>query len=298
MQTFELEETSLPALAAGLRKNLPSVRCERATVQLRSGRLMLSMPEPVPCEFDWKQDHWVWRSPEAQFRVSLRGFRAELQHSHGCVRLFIRMAGKHPGECGPGETPGEEEDAIRAVFAERSNRAVAHLQRQLPKAVLRSAIAAQADVDVVLRALQSPEAIAESSPHCDPWHQARLRGIQASRELLASAGGGLSSAEVATILGITRQAVDKRRKAGQLLALKLGRRGYVYPARQFTETGVLPGWPEVLAVLRDHSPWAQLIFLMSPNSYLGGAVPLHKLIAGDTVTVLKAASCYLEHGAA
>jgi len=169
---------------------------------------------------------------------------------------------------------------------------------RLPERVLREAIAAPTDMDVIVRALQSPEALAETGLHRDPWHQARLRGIQASRELLASAGGGRTSAEVAAILGITRQAVDKRRQAGQLLALTLGRRGYAYPACQFTETGVLTGWPEVPAMLRDHAPWAQLIFLMSPNSYLGGEVPLHKLNAGDIAAVLKAASCYLEHGAA
>lgn len=186
---------------------------------------------------------------------------------------------------------------IKAAFAVRAQRAVTDLER-LPLRVLKEAITAPTDIDVIVRALQSPEALAETGLQRDPWHQARLRGIQASRELLASAGGGLSSAEVATLLGITRQAVDKRRQAGQLLALKLGRRGYLYPARQFTQTGVLPGWPGVLAVLQDHAPWAQLIFLMSPNSYLGGAVPLHKLMAGDTAAVLKAASCYLEHGAA
>lgn len=185
---------------------------------------------------------------------------------------------------------------VKAAFAARAQRAVKDLQ-QLPERVLREAITAPTDMDVIVRALRSPEALAQTGVQRDPWHQARLRGIQASRDLLASAGGGLSSAEVATLLGITRQAVDKKRRAGKLLALHLGRK-YVYPARQFTERGVLSGWTEVLSVLRRHDPWMQLSFLMTPNSRLANKPPVQKLQAGETSSVLKAASCFGEHGAA
>src|SRR5476651_1731952 len=51
------------------------------------------------------------------------------------------------------------------------------------------------------------------APWSDPLAKARLRGALAQREILAGDGGALSAAEVAKEVGISRQAVDKRRKA-------------------------------------------------------------------------------------
>src|SRR5690606_41693050 len=68
---------------------------------------------------------------------------------------------------------------------------------------------------------------------------ARLRGLRMRARLLAAEGGTLSSTEVADLLGITRQAVNKRRKAGRLIGLATGRRGYAYPARSEEHTSEL-----------------------------------------------------------
>jgi hypothetical protein len=132
----------------------------------------------------------------------------------------------------------------------------------------------------------------------DPLGKARLRGALAQRELLSGDGGALSGAEVATLLGVSRQAVDKRRKAGQLFAVELPRRGYLYPAWQLTGTGVLPGVAEVLAALRHLDPWAQARFFVSGNARLGGKRPLDRLRRGDLDAVLRAAGAFDEHGAA
>lgn len=131
----------------------------------------------------------------------------------------------------------------------------------------------------------------------DPLGKARLRGAVAQRELLSGDGGALSSVEVATLLGVSRQAVDKRRKAGQLFAVELPR-GYCYPAWQLTGTGVLPGIAEVLAALRHLDPWAQARFFVSGNARLGGKRPLDRLRRGDLDAVLRAAGAFDEHGAA
>ena len=53
-----------------------------------------------------------------------------------------------------------------------------------------------------------------------PLARARLRGIRRKREMLEAEGGSVGTAEAAEILGgISKQAVDKRRERGTILAL-------------------------------------------------------------------------------
>jgi hypothetical protein len=137
-------------------------------------------------------------------------------------------------------------------------------------------------------------------PH-DPLAKARFRGVVAMRQLLGAEGGTLSSQEVADLLRITRQGVDKRRRAGELLAVEAPRRGYRYFAWQFTDAGEgLTGLAEVLKALEEHDPWAQARFFLSGNARLGGKTPLHLLRAGagNLPRVLSAAGAFGQHGAA
>ena len=98
-------------------------------------------------------------------------------------------------------------------------------------------------------------------------------------------------------MGLTRQAVDKRRKANKLIGLAIGRHCYVYPAWQFSRTGTLPGLKDVLHALRRHDAWSQVIFMLSPNDRLDGATPLDVLRRGQVEEVERAASLSGEHGA-
>ena len=133
----------------------------------------------------------------------------------------------------------------------------------------------------------------------DPLDRARFRGLLAMRELLATEGGALSATDLTSVLGISRQAVDKRRKAGALLALEVPRRGILYPAWQFTDTGeLLPGFVKVLEALAEHDPWAQARFFLSASARLGERRPLDRLRAGELDRVLAAAAAFGEHGAA
>jgi hypothetical protein len=132
----------------------------------------------------------------------------------------------------------------------------------------------------------------------EPYQEALRRGREVRKELLAAEGGVLSGAQVADLLNLTRQAVDKRRRAGRLLGLSTGRRGLVYPAWQFTEGGVLPGWEEVLGDLLDHDPWMQLVFMLTPDMWLDEETPLAELRRGQIDRVRRAASMLGEHGAA
>jgi hypothetical protein len=148
-------------------------------------------------------------------------------------------------------------------------------------------------LEQMITALIAPELLAELAP-IDPLAAARLRGMKVKQELLHSDGSPLKSEEVAQLLGISRQAVDKRRSKGQLLAVSLGKRGYFYPLWQFQAGKILPGLSLVLATLANFDAWTQLMFMKTGDIRLNNYTPLECLIAGDVDGVVAAARCYGE----
>ena len=189
-----------------------------------------------------------------------------------------------------------ERHALRSAFARRALRAVLSLCQQMAESSLQEAIAAPSDYEVLLTALEEEPGFLLLTRD-DPLAEARLRGLRARRELLDREGGTLSAQEVADLLGVSRQAVHKRYRAGRLLALDYGRHGHAYPAWQFVPDGVLPGLEEVLRALSDHDPWMQLIFFVSENDALDGETPLAALRRSELDAVLRAARLYGAHGA-
>ena len=132
-----------------------------------------------------------------------------------------------------------------------------------------SQVASLADVDslveqAVARVLSTTAAWSE---HLGPVHDAR--GVQ-------------------QILGVTKQAVSKRR----LLALTTGSGRVVYPAFQFTGSGVVPGIAEVVAILPEDlvSPWTVASWLVSPDAELDGERPIDLLADDETAPVLALAA--------
>jgi biotin operon repressor len=149
----------------------------------------------------------------------------------------------------------------------------------------------------LVKVFTQPEALSQLAPQ-DPLAAARLKGVMVKQQLLYAGGPPLSSAEVAQMLGISRQAVDQRRLKGKLLAVSLGRRGYRYPHWQFQDGHTLPGMERVLAALQDADAWTQLMFLMTGDLRLGGQTPLECLQRGDIEAVVEAAASYGNQGAA
>src|SRR5262249_11043365 len=139
---------------------------------------------------------------------------------------------------------------FKRVFVTRAINAVADLAERNAEGSLEAATAASSDWEVLVRALSSTD-VAPTSVS-DPLANARLRGIHARRELLQAEGGVIPASEVAGILRISRQAVDKRRQAGTLLAIGVGGHGFHYPAWQFDQSGVLDGLERVLKALARH----------------------------------------------
>lgn len=189
--------------------------------------------------------------------------------------------------------------SVDAIFLMRALRVFEALLKDLSREALSSAAAAPSDVDVVLQAmLAARKALLEPVQEKDPLALARLRGQQARSAFLSEEGGTLSATEVAELVGISRQAINKRRQAGQLLALPIGRHGFAYPVWQFAGSDVLPGFVTVLGHLAGHDPWMQARFFLSPDPRLDDSRPLDGLRQGRVEAVSEAARAYGEHGAA
>lgn len=149
----------------------------------------------------------------------------------------------------------------------------------------------QIDFEDMVKAFTRPEALKILAPK-DPLAAARLQGMQIKQQLLYGESQPLTSVEVASLLHMTRQAVDKRRLKGQLLGISLGKRGYLYPDWQFSGGQVLPGLERVLAALKDCDPWTKLMFMKTGDVRLNGATPLKKLQLGAIEEVVEAAESY------
>ena len=103
----------------------------------------------------------------------------------------------------------------------------------------------------------------------------------------------LSGEEAARRVGLTRQALDDRRKAGTALALSHVKRGYKYPAWQFSDRLAAPLavlWP----VLAPLDPWEKYLFFTESEPLLGGRSPLDALRAGERDEVLHVATILIE----
>jgi hypothetical protein len=188
----------------------------------------------------------------------------------------------------------ESSEPRHEVFQRRATRAVEGLVANLDPPSLDKAASAPTDVEVLFIALQHP-AVLHSL--LDPLASAKLLGQLRRKELLEADGGVVGPEQLGRVLGIQRQSVDKRRKAGTLLAIEIGNR-FVYPVWQVEGNRTLDHLEDVLAALKHHDGWRKLSFFVNGNVRLGGKSPLQALRAGRYEDVLKAARTLGEHGAA
>jgi hypothetical protein len=175
---------------------------------------------------------------------------------------------------------GSPHNALARAFLKRSVKMLERVSSSASSEALESALSAPTDVGAVATLLSDLAPLGMEVPTLDPFVQAMARGATIKQELLTSAGGGLTSSQVARALGVTRQAVDKRRNRGGLLALPTGSGDYVYPACQFTPDGLIPGIEEVLRAFQIRSPWTQLSALLAPARSLSGKTIIEALKSG------------------
>jgi hypothetical protein len=185
---------------------------------------------------------------------------------------------------------------IRSVFRTRTEALVLRLSEQVSEDDIAAALEAPSDVGGLARLLSDTAAISNPLQSLDPLAEAVARGAEMKQELLAEAGGGWSSAVVAKHLGITRQAVDKRRRNNKLLALKSAAGDYVYPVCQFTSDGVVPGLDVFLGAFAPSGGWTRLDVLLTPAEEIGGASPLDALRHGDAEGAALVAAMFGEQG--
>jgi hypothetical protein len=188
-------------------------------------------------------------------------------------------------------------DDVKNAILTRSLSLTQRAMERVSPGTLVEAAAASTDQEAMLRILEAPEMAAPASDAAT-IAAARAAGIEARDQLLNAQGGSWSVERVAKYLVLTRQAVDKRRKANKLIGLAVGRHGYLYPAWQFSRSGTVPGLEDVLRALSRHDPWSQVIFMLSPNDRLDGVTPLEALKKGQAEAVTIAATLFGEHGAA
>lgn len=115
--------------------------------------------------------------------------------------------------------------------------------------------------------------------------RAEKEGELFKRELLARADM-LPPDRAAAKAGITRQALDLRRRKGQALALTHAKRGFRYPAWQFSEKLAEP-MLGLLPQLAQFDPWAQYLVLTQPEPLLDGKSVLDALRAGELSKVTR-----------
>jgi len=183
------------------------------------------------------------------------------------------------------------------VFFSRAFNALTSIANELPAQSVEELTASSTDFELLVNALFAATIKTESIDP-DPLIRAKLRGIEHRKRILEKLGGTLSAEQVSETIGISRQAVDKRRGHNQLIGFTQGKRGYAYPAFQFENGKAIDGLKEVLDALSRHDPWMQSIFFANENDRLNGSTPVEALRQGKTGAVVRAAEAYGEQGAA
>jgi hypothetical protein len=193
---------------------------------------------------------------------------------------IVPGAGRNPlsgKRSGPRSNPVRAEgDLVRDAFRMRATQAIDFIAASSSIESLAEALGAATDFGAIASAL-GHSAIPAAALTLDPLADALARGAAERERLIARSGGLLTAAQAGRLLGgISRQAIDKRRRAHQLLAVRVGS-DWGYPAAQLGPDGQPPAL--LPALLRTGaalglSGWVMLDFLLAPDTTLDGFSPL------------------------
>ncbi len=215
------------------------------------------------------------------------------------MRSKHRTAGlrKSPRGRSAGHRADDSRNALAQTFLKRSVGMLERVSSAASPDALKAALASPTDVGGVASLLSDMAPLGLDLSSVDPFAEAMARGTAVKQELLKSAGGGLTSTQVAGALGITRQAVDKRRSRRALLAVPTGSGEYLYPACQFTPEGVIPSFEALLQAFQIKNPWTQLSVLLAPVPRAGGKTILEMLRAGKVDKAIALVASFGEQAA-
>ena len=271
-----------------------SVSVER--ISPNEGRLVIRSLPLRGMQFSWRPDTLVFKERNRIVNLVLDDFDVNTEVHAKKILVMFKLRHR-TGSRSLRQAISSLEKTQNPAFISRALQAVVDLERELPDQSIEEATSAPNDYLVLLSAMKAPSVLTQLVGK-DPLASAKLRGVEAQQNLLKAGGGVLAAEEAAQLLGISRKAVDKRRRQGQLLGLTQGRRGYAYPAWQFDKGRTIRNLEKVLGALQSHDPWMQLAFFLNPNDRLDGTSPADALRAGEVEKVMSAALAYGEQGAA
>lgn len=104
-----------------------------------------------------------------------------------------------------------------------------------------------------------------------------------SNEIAEAVGPMYSTKGVMRILGVTKQAIDDRRRNGTILAARTADGSWVYPAFQFQDGAVNPTLKPALRALRSIPAWAAALWFVTPNDQLHDLTPVDFVHHGHNV---------------
>lgn len=177
-------------------------------------------------------------------------------------------------------------DSVQAAFLRRAMATLERITATAPQKALTEALAAPTGAGALAQLLSHSDLIGAAVTDLDPLVPALARNVEHRHQLLKRAGGVLSAEEAGKIAGVSRQAIDKRRRSGAILAIREGS-DWKYPACQFQDGEVLPGIADIVRGFATQGAWAALDFLLSPDSALGGRSPLEALRQSDRAAVAR-----------
>jgi hypothetical protein len=200
----------------------------------------------------------------------------------------------------PAPQRSRERDSVAKPLLERMLDALTQLVNEAPLDVLQQASAAATGAGSAASLLSHlPEASVRLAA-VDPEAAAVARGAERKRSLLESVAT-YSTQEVADLLGLTSEAIRKRRLTGKLLAV-LYATDWRFPSWQFARAPgdagtTLPGLERVLAALPTQNPWVRLELLIAPLDRDDSRSIVDLLEAGAIEEAVDVVAHYGEQGA-
>ncbi|MGO6678770.1 helix-turn-helix domain-containing protein [Rhizobium leguminosarum] len=181
-------------------------------------------------------------------------------------------------------TVQEGPNSIRTAFLRRATSALERISANVPAKDLADALSAPTDAGSLAQLLSRSDMVGAAINDLDPLVPALARNVEHRQNLVERAGGTMSAEDAGRILGISRQAVDKRRRAGTLLAVREGS-DWRYPLCQLDQGEVIAGISDVVRGFAAAGPWVALDFLLASDTALGGRTALQALRDGDREAV-------------
>jgi hypothetical protein len=194
-----------------------------------------------------------------------------------------------------------EKQALATPLLKRMVSALSELVAEAPLAVLQRAAEAPSGAGSAASLVAHLSVASPRLAAADPEAAAVARAAEFKQSVLDSMPT-FSTAEVATLLGISAEAVRKRRAAGKLLAVPQAS-DWRFPAWQFpspsssSRHGTIPGLERLLAALPMQNPWAQLDLLTAPLDGYGASSIVGLLEAGAADEAVAIVAAYGDHGA-